>query len=81
MDVDEAALKQVAQIGNGQFFRATDSKSLEQIFGAIDQLEKSTVETSQYQQYRDLFAWVLGPGLALLALHALLGQTVFRRIP
>jgi Ca-activated chloride channel family protein len=81
MDVDEAALKQVAQIGNGQFFRATDSRSLEEIFGAIDQLEKTTVETSQYQQYRDLFAWALGPGLGLLALHALLGQTIFRRIP
>ena len=81
VEVDEESLKQIAKTADGQFYRATDSKSLAQIFEQIDKLEKSTVETSQYQQYRDLFAWFLAPGAGLLALHLLLSQTVWRRLP
>ena len=40
---NEAGLKEVAKIADGQFFRATDTKSLEQIFRDIDKLEKTTV--------------------------------------
>ena len=51
-------LKEVAKIADGQFFRATDTKSLEEIYAEIDKMEKSTVKVKKYQQYRDLF-----PGL------------------
>ena len=81
VEVDEAALKQIADIGGGQYFRATDAKSLEQIYEQIDKLEKSTVELSQYKQYRDLFPWCLGVGLAMVTLQVVLGQTVWRRLP
>jgi Ca-activated chloride channel family protein len=81
VEVDEATLKKIASIANGQFYRATDSKSLQQIFDQIDRLEKSIVETRQYTQYRDLFAWFLVPGFALLLLHVVGGQTFFRRLP
>ncbi len=81
VEVDEAALKQIADIGGGQYFRATDEKSLEQIYDQIDKLEKSTVELSQYKQYRDLFPWCLGAGLAMVTLQVVLGQTVWRRLP
>jgi Ca-activated chloride channel family protein len=81
VDVDEVTLKKIAEIGGGQFYRATDTKTLKQIFEQIDKLEKSTVELSQYKQYRDLFPWFLGAGFALLALQALLAQTTGRRLP
>lgn len=81
VQVDEEALKQIAKIGNGQFYRATDSKSLEQIYLQIDQLEKSMIEMKQFTRYRDLFPWFLASGFALLALQAVLGETVLRRLP
>ena len=81
VEVDEAALKQIAEIGGGQYFRATDAESLEKIYEQIDKLEKSTVELSQYKQYRDLFPWCLGAGLAMVTLQVVLGQTVWRRVP
>ena len=52
---NEASLKEVAQIAGGQFFRATDTDSLRNIYGDIDKMEKSTVSVKKYQQYRDLF--------------------------
>lgn len=81
VEVDEAALKQVAQIGGGEFYRAVDTATLTQIFEQIDKLEKSKVEMSQYSQYRDLFPYFLMAGAGLLIAHLLLAQTIGRRLP
>lgn len=79
--LDAGALKQIAEIGNGQFFRATDTRSLEGIYNQIDKLEKSSFEMKQYRQYRDLFPWFLAAGAGLLLVQTVLGQTVWRRLP
>ena len=65
----------------GSYFRATDTRTLQQIFGEIDQLEKSEVEIQKVAQYRDLFPWFVLIGTALLAAETLLGQTLWRRLP
>jgi len=74
-------LKEVAKIADGQFFRATDTKSLEQIYHDIDKLEKSTVSVKKYQQYRDLFPLCLMSGCGLLVAQILLSQTVWKKLP
>lgn len=38
--VDESELKNIAGLGNGKYFRATDNTALETVFKQIDQLEK-----------------------------------------
>ncbi|MHA3773265.1 VWA domain-containing protein [Verrucomicrobiota bacterium sgz303538] len=81
VEVDEASMKQIAQIGGGQFYRATDSRSLQQIFDQIDQLEKSKIEMSESRQVHDLFPWALATGAILLALHAVATQTIGRTLP
>ena len=78
---NEAGLKEVAKIADGQFYRATDTKSLEQIFGDIDKLEKTTVSVKKYQQYRDLFPVCIATGLGLLLAQLLLSQTVWKKLP
>ena len=81
VEVDEETLKKIAEVSSGQFYRATDTKTLNQIFEQIDKLEKSTVELSQYKQYRDLFPWFLASGFGLLVLQVALAQSVGRRLP
>jgi len=81
VEVDEKTLREIAALTNAQYYRATDGKSLREIFEQIDKMEKSTVELDQYKQYRDLFPWFLGAGFAMIALQAVLGETVFRRLP
>ena len=81
VDVDEDTLKHIATMTDAQFYRATDTKSLGQIFEQIDKLEKSTMTLSQYKQVRELFPWFTGAGVAVLALHLLLAQTIWRRLP
>ncbi len=74
-------LKEIADKGGGQFFRATDTRSLESIYKQIDRLERSTFEMKQYREYNDLFAWFIGAGAGLLLLQLVLGQTIWRRLP
>ena len=38
VDVDEESLKEIAKITGGQFFRATDNKSLQKVYQEIDEL-------------------------------------------
>jgi Ca-activated chloride channel family protein len=78
---NEAGLKEVTKIADGQFYRATDTKSLEQIFGDIDKLEKTTVSVKKYQQYRDLFPVCIMMGLGLLLSQLLLSQTIWKKLP
>lgn len=81
VQIDEQTLQQIADLTSAKYYRATDTASLEKIYGEIDKLEKSTVELTQYKQFRDLFPWFLGAGAGLLSLQMVLSQTIWRRIP
>jgi Ca-activated chloride channel family protein len=81
VEFNEAGLKEVAKISGGQFFRATDTDSLERIYDAIDKMEKSTVAVKKYQQYRDLFPECLMAGASILLVELLLSQTIWKKLP
>ena len=78
---NEAGLKEMARVAEGKFFRATDTKSLAQIFQDIDKLEKSTVSVKKFQEYRDLFPACIMAGCGLLVAQILLSQTLWRKLP
>jgi Ca-activated chloride channel family protein len=78
---NEAGLREVAKIADGQFYRATDTKSLEAIYRDIDKMEKSTVSVKKYQQYRDLFPFCIMGGCGLLVAQILLSQTIWKKLP
>ena len=81
VEFNEAGLKEVAKIADGQFYRATDTKSLETIYRDIDKMEKSTVSVKKYQQYRDLFPLCIMSGCGLLIGQILLSHTIWRKLP
>lgn len=78
---NEAGLKEMAQIADGKFYRATDTRSLEEIFKDIDKLEKSTVTMRKFQEFRDLFPACIMAGVGVLAVQLLLSQTIWRKLP
>ena len=81
VEVDEPGLREIAKIGEGEYFRATDAKSLQSIFERIDQLEKSKIELSTSTKYEELFPQFVMTGLALLALWMLGRQLMWRGVP
>ena len=79
--IDEAALKNIAKITGGKYFRATDKRMLEDVFAEIDKLEKSKLAVERYTTAdEDFMRWVL---LAIVAfvLELMLRYVVLRRIP
>jgi Ca-activated chloride channel family protein len=79
--IDEELLRSISQTTGGQYFRATDEKSLEQIYDQIDQLEKTELEITTINRYSEEFHPFALIGLLLLGLEALLRYTVLRTIP
>ena len=81
VDVDEETLQKIATETGGQFYRATDTESLQHIYAEINHLEKTTQTVRKYEHYQELFAWALLPALAVLGLAVGLEQTRYRRLP
>ena len=80
-EIDEATLKKIADITKAKYFRATDLKSLEETYEAIDEMEKTKIELDQYTCYEEKFAPFLILGLLCLAFETLLGFTRLGRLP
>jgi Ca-activated chloride channel family protein len=81
IDIDEDALKKIASITNGQYFRATDTDSLRKIYKEIDALEKTKIEETGFREYKELFVYVLAAALVCLLLEIVLTNTLFLKIP
>lgn len=81
VEIDEALLRDIAEMTNGAYFRATSAESLQQIYDQIDQLEKSKIEVTVIKRYSEAFHPFVFWGLVLLLLEAMLRYTVLRTIP
>ncbi len=81
VQIDEEVLRSIAQITGGRYFRATDTQKLEDIYGEIDQLEKSKIEIKQYRKTRERFVALTLIGMLLFCLYLMLTRTYLKTIP
>ncbi len=81
VDIDEPTLQAIADRTGGKYYRADSPDTLKKIFSEIDQLEKTEVEVKKFVRRYELFHWFVLPGLGLLLLELLLGNTVWRKLP
>lgn len=57
--VDEQTLVKMAEKTGGRFYKAYDIHSLKQVYQEIDQLEKTNVKMSGYNEYTEFFPILL----------------------
>ena len=81
IDIDDDALREIAKITDGKYYRATNTESLKGIYSQIDKLEKTESEATQYTEYHELFHYFLLPAFGLLLFELGLTKTRFRKIP
>ncbi|MDQ6844234.1 MAG: VWA domain-containing protein [Bacteroidota bacterium] len=79
--IDEDLLKNIASETGGKYFRATDNKSLENIYNEIDRLEKSKVEITTFHRSTEKFYPFVFAAMVFLLLEVLLKFTVFKKFP
>src|SRR5690606_7304889 len=79
--VDDRDLRFIAEVSGGRVFEARDRAALEQVYGEIDQLERTEVEERTNLRYGELSHWWLVAAFALLGMQMLLDATRMRKIP
>lgn len=77
--VNEPLLKQLADDTGGKFYRATNTKNLEEVFTDINTLEKTEIEEDRYTRYTELFEKYLFWAFVFYFLGLLLQTTVLKR--
>lgn len=78
--VDESTMRKIAQIGGGEFFRATDNEALASVFSKIDQFEKAEIKETRYKDTSDYYFIYLQWAAALFLMWLVLKSTFISNI-
>lgn len=81
VEIDEELLQQVAQKTGGKYFRATDKDKLQAIYSEIDQLERSKIDVTEFQEKSEEFLPLLLWAFAILLIEFLVRNTVLKTLP
>jgi Ca-activated chloride channel homolog len=73
--MDETTLRRIAEIGEGQYFRATDNQALDDIFSRINRYEKAEIKENRYRDTKDYYQVYLTWAILLFLLWLLLKNT------
>ena len=78
VEIDEELLKEIAKTTGGEYFRATSTTRLSEIYEQINKLEKTEIEEFKFKSYDEKFRPLVLLAVGLLALELLFRFTVFR---
>ncbi|WP_242203111.1 vWA domain-containing protein [Aestuariivivens insulae] len=78
VEIDEALLKEIADVTGGKYFRATNNKKLEDIYKEINKLEKTDIEEFKFYNYEEKYRPLVLLAGALLLFEFLLRFSIFR---
>ncbi len=81
VDIDEGTLQKISEMTDGKYFRATDNKTLKEIYKEIDQLEKTKIQIKEYSKKQEEYLPYAIAALILLILEILLRNTILRHNP
>jgi len=81
VQIDEEVLKEIAEMTDGKYFRATNNQKLIEIYREIDQLEKTKIDVTEFSKKKEeylLFLFIAG---ILLLTELLFKNTLLRTVP
>ena len=81
VEIDSKTLSEIAAATDGDFYRATNNRELQNIYKEIDKLEKSKLSVKTYSKKYDAYQPFAMVAILLLLLEILLKITVFRKLP
>jgi Ca-activated chloride channel family protein len=79
--IDEALLKQIAELTNGKYFRATNKQKLEDIYKEIDKLEKSKIDVMEFRKKTEEYMPLVLLALILFLIELTARYLIYRSIP
>lgn len=79
--IDEELLKKISDITDGEYFRARNNKSLEEIYEKINELEKTKIDVAYFSNYDEVFYPFAFIAIAGFLLELFLKYSFFRKFP
>jgi Ca-activated chloride channel homolog len=79
--IDEPLLKKISDMTGGKYFRATNNKTLAEIYKEIDRMEKSKIDVTTFRKKTEEFLPLALLAFIFLAFEIILRNTYFRSIP
>jgi len=79
-EINDEALKKITDQTGGEYFRATSSEALKDIYETIDQMEKTTFKVEKIAKYNEKIHLALIPALILFMI-LFIEPVIGRRIP
>ncbi len=73
--LDESTLREIANIGEGEFYRVSNNQALAEVFSIIDQYEKAEIKETRFKDTTDYYPIYLKWALLLFLLWLLLKST------
>ena len=81
VEIDEQLLKEIAEKTGGKYFRATDNTKLMEIYGEINQMEKTRTTVDSFPVYKELYMDYAFWALVALLVEMLFRLLIVRRLP
>lgn len=81
VDIDEKTLTSISANTDGKYFRATDNKSLKEIYENIDKLEKTKISVQEYSKKNEEYLPFAIALLSVMLLEFLVRYLVVRHNP
>jgi Ca-activated chloride channel homolog len=81
VSIDEPLLREIAAMTGGEYFRATDERSLDEVYERIDAMETSTVQVRRYVNYTPHYLPLLLLAMIALSAEWLLRASRWGRLP
>lgn len=78
--LNEATLREIAKIGEGNFYRVTDNKALENVFALIDKFEKAEIKESRFKDTTDFYPIYLKWAMIAFLIWMLLKSTFMSNV-
>ncbi|MEG2070920.1 MAG: VWA domain-containing protein, partial [Bacteroidales bacterium] len=78
-EIDEALLKNIATQTGGEYFRATNTQKLEEVYAQIDKMEKTIINETTFENKTDEFAPFLILAFFFFALEFLFKFLLYKK--
>lgn len=81
VEIDTKTLSEIADITDGDFYRATNNEELMEIYKEIDKLEKSKLNVKKFSKRYEAYQPFALAAVIILLLEILFSITIFKKLP
>lgn len=81
VEIDTKTLQHIANTTDGKFYRATNNKSLHEVYQEIDKLEKTKMQVNKFNSYSEEFFLFMLIAVVALGFELFLRSAVLNKLP